>query len=388
LSNIELYALEGKSFDVTTYRGYAKLSDLARISQADVYDESSNKGGIQRDLNKKHAREAYLYAAKGEGKLGEYRLWPEVVLNVRDESIVRKEKIPTAGGQTLTKLVFNLDKIHKDAPRPQVSRVDGNHRLYYAAGDDDKMPPVEEITPFAITLGLSVMQEQTLFADVNDNQKGMNTSHLHNIIFRSTPEEKTMEDDPALWIAVKLHENSDSPFLGLVYRGGTRSQGSQRYINLTSFKNGIDLLLTSGKALNSIPGTTIETVPAKYILIRNYWNAVKKVYSSDWNKDTLLLKGVGYRAMSVVGGSIIDRCLASGHTDSSDMEALIEMTRKTKFDSGKTLDWSKKGPLSSYGGMKGVFILANRILASIAPVNESTVRSLSTEAGVLEEAKN
>jgi len=386
LTNIELYALEGKSFDVTTYRGYAKLSDLARISQADVYDEAKNPGGIQRDLNKKHATEAYLYAAKGEGKLGEYRLWPEVVLNVRDESVVRKEQVTKAGGQTLTKLSFDLSKIDKSSARPQVSRVDGNHRLYFADGEvDDTLSPVEEITPFSITVGLNVMAEQTLFADVNDNHKGMNTSHLHNIIFRSAPEAKTMDEDPALWIAIKLHENPDSPFLGLVYRGGVRDQGSQRYINLTSFKNGIDLLLTSGKTLNAIPGTTIETVPAKYILIRNYWNAVKKIYSSDWNKDSLLLKGVGYRAMSVVGGSIIDRCLADGETDPSDMEPLVAMTRKTRFDSGSTLDWSKNGPVSAYGGMKAVTLLANRILAAIAPVNESTVRSLSTEAGVLPE---
>ena len=194
-----------------------------------------------------------------------------------------------------------------------------------------------------------------------------------------------MDEDPALWIAVKLHENPDSPFLGLVYRGGVRDQGVQRYINLTSFKNGIDLLLNSGTAMNAIPGTTIETVPAKYILIRNYWNAVKKIYSADWNKDSLLLKGVGYRAMSVVGGSIIDRCLAEEHTDSDDMEPLVAMTRKTKFDSGSTLDWSKNGPVSTYGGMKSVGLLAKRILAAIAPVTESTVRSLSAEAGVIEQ---
>ena len=383
---IDLYALEGKSFDVTTFRGYAKLSDLARISQADVYDETNNPGGIQRDLNKKHASEAYLYAAKGEGKLGEYRLWPEVVLNVRDESVVRKEQVTKTGGQTLTKLSFDMDKINKKTLRPQVSRVDGNHRLYFADGEiDNTLPPVEEITPFSITVGLNVMAEQTLFADVNDNHKGMNTSHLHNIIFRSAPEAKTMDEDPALWIAEKLHENPDSPFLGLVYRGGVRDQGVQRYINLTSFKNGIDLLLNSGTAMNAIPGTTMETVPAKYILIRNYWNAVKKIYSADWNKESLLLKGVGYRAMSVVGGSIIDRSLAGGHTDSSDMEPLVAMTRKTKFDSGSTLDWSKNGPVSTYGGMKSVGLLAKRILAAIAPVTESTVRSLSTEAGVIEE---
>lgn len=384
LTNIELYALEGKSFGLVTYRGYAKLSDLARISQADIYDESNNPGGIQRDLDKRHALEAYEYAAFGKGKLGEYRLWPEVVLNVRDPSVVRQEAETKVGGLVLTKLSFDTNKIDKSSTSPQVSRVDGNHRLHYAEGDDKGKSPVEEITPFSITIGLDVAGEQALFADVNDNQKGMNTSHLHNIRYRLTPQMKTMETLPELWISEKLHEDPDSPFLGLVYKGGVRSQGSERYINLTSFKDGVELLLSSGKTLKTIPGSPGTRVPAQYLLIRNYWNAVKKIYSSDWNKKSLLLKGVGYRAMSIAGGDIIDRCLAEGKTNSNDMETLVERTRKTRLDDGRSLDWANDGPLKSYGGMKGVNLLADRILASITPVDESTVDSLAKEAGMLE----
>jgi len=380
LTNVELYALEGKSFGLVTYRGYAKLSELARISQPDIYDESNNPGGIQRDLDTAHAVNAYEYAAFGKGKLGEYRLWPEVVLNVRDPSIVTRDAVTKAGGLNLTKLTFDLTKIDKSTNTPQVSRVDGNHRLHFAEGDEKrKFAPVDEITPFSITIGLDVAGEQALFADVNDNQKGMNTSHLHNIRYRLTPQMKTMETSPALWISEKLHEDPDSPFLGLVYKGGVRSQGAERYINLTSFKDGVELLLSSGKTLKTMPGSPGTRVPAQYLLIRNYWNAVKKIYSSDWTKKTLLLKGVGYRAMSIAGGDIIDRCLAEGKTNSKDMETLVERTRKTRLDDGRSLDWSKDGPLSSYGGMKGVNLLADRILASITPVEESTVDSLAKE---------
>jgi len=383
LTNIELYALEGKSFGLTTYRGYAKLSDLARISQADIYDERNNPGGIQRDLDTAHAVDAYQYAAIGKGKLGDYRLWPEVVLNVRDPSVVTREPITKAGGLNLTKLSFDLEKINKTTYTPQVSRVDGNHRLHFAEGDEKRsFAPVEEITPFSITVGLDVAGEQALFADVNDNQKGMNTSHLHNIRYRLTPEMKTMAATPELWISEKLHEDPESPFLGLVYKGGVRSQGSERYINLTSFKNGVELLLGSGKTLKTLPGSPGTRVTAQYHLIRNYWNAVKKIYSSDWNKDTLLLKGVGYRAMSIAGGSIIDRCLAEHKTDSKDMETLVERTQKTKLDDGSLLDWAKDGPLKTYGGMKGVGLLADRIMASITPVDESTVDFLAKDAGL------
>jgi DGQHR domain-containing protein len=388
LSNIELFALEGKSFDVVTYRGYAKLCDLARISQADVYDEASNPGGIQRDLDKGHAMKAYRYAASGEGKLGDRRLWPEIVLNVRDTSVVTRESAKSVDGVSLTKLTFNLDKIDSGTNITKVSRVDGNHRLHYAIGDEKrKLPPVEEVTPFSITIGLPVSEEQALFKDVNDNQKGMNTSHLDNIVFRLTPATKIMENKPQLWISERLHEDSESPFLGLVYRGGVRSQGSQRLINLTSLRNGIELMLSYGKAMKTLPGSPQTVVPAQYALIRNYWNAVKKIYSSDWNKDSLLLKGVGYRAMSVAGGLIIDRCLALGKTESKDMEDLVERTRKTSFDDGRTIDWSKNGPASSYGGMKGVSQLAERIIASITPLDAGTVGSLAQEVGVFE-AKN
>lgn len=385
MTNIELYALEGKSFDVVTYRGYARLCDLARISQADVYDEGKNPGGIQRDLDNGHAIKAYRYAAFGEGKLGEYRLWPEIVLNVRDPSVVELESITKADGVSLTKLIFDLAKIDKSTTGPTVSRVDGNHRLHYAQGDDRrKFSPVVEITPFSITVGLDILGEQALFKDVNDNQKGMNTSHLDNIVFRSTPQLKIMDTRPELWISERLHEDPESPFLGLVYKGGVRSQGSQRFINLRSLKNGVELMLSSGKALKTMPGSSGTVVPAQYALIRNYWNAVKKIYSSDWNKDSLLLKGVGYRAMSIAGGYIIDRLLPEGKTESKDMETFVERTRKTRFDDGRTLDWSKSGPASSYGGMKGVGQVADLVIASITGVDESTVGSLAKEVGVLE----
>ncbi len=385
---MELFALEGKSFDLMTYRGYAKLSDLATISQAHIYDEVNNPGGIQRDLDNSHATSAYRYAAFGEGKLGDHRFWPEIVLNVRDPSVVSLEPINESDGVSLVRLVFDLDKIDKSSLDPKVSRVDGNHRLHLAMGDPKrKFPPVEEITPFSLTIGLDTLAEQAIFKDINDNQKGMNTSHLDHIIFRSTPSMKVMDKQPELWIAERLHEDPESPFLGMVYRGGARTQGTQRFINLRSLKNGVELILSNGKALKTLPGPSTYVVPAQYALIRNYWIAVKKIYSQDWNKDSLLLKGVGYRAMAIVGGYVIDRCLAQGSAESKDMEGLVERTRKTRFDDGRSLDWSKDGPASSYGGMKGVGQLADRLISMMTGIDESTVGSLAKEAGLLESEK-
>ncbi len=376
---LELYALEGQSFDVPTYRGYARLCDLATISAADTFDEKQNPKGYQRDLNNPHALSAYKYAATGEGMLGDKRLWPEIVLNVRDTSVLDIQPVQKMNGTALVKLAFRLEKITKDSA-PQVSRVDGNHRLHYANGVPEKgWGPVEEITPFLMTVGLDVRTEQALFKDINDNQKGMNTSHLDHIVYRTRKMTEIQEKEPELWIAERLAEDPQSPFHGLVYKGGVKDQGTKRIINLRSLKNGVELVLNHGSAIRTLPGPPQYTTPAQYALIRNYWKAVEKVWKNDWNTDSLLMKGVGYRAMSIVGGYVIDRCLAQGKVEPQDMETYIERTLKTKLESGQLLTWDPEGPVGSYGGMKGVNGLADQLLRGVTGIDESSVGQLAKE---------
>jgi len=379
-ATLELLALEGKNFEVTTYRGYAKLCDLGRISSPDTYDEKINPGGIQRDLDKSHAKSAAKYAATGEGKLGTYRIWPEIFLNVRDPSIIQIKPIQKLNGVSLVRLMFDLKKIDTKRLTPQISRVDGNHRLYYITGDPDRNEwgPVEEESPFSLTIGLPVEEEQALFKDINDNQKGMNTSHLDNIVYRLKPEAKLHEENPAIWIGVRLHEDPNSPFHGLVYRGGVRDQGSKRPINLRSLQNGIATLLNDSKELRAMPGPANFKVQAQYKLIRDYWNAVKKIFGADWNAESLLLKGVGYRALSVVGAYIIDRCFREGKTETKDMEIYVEKLRKARVGE-MTLNWDPDGPLAEFGGMKGAKIAAQLLVQSVAGIDESTVKQLAEE---------
>ncbi len=375
---LELYAIEGQSFDVPTYQGYGRLCDLASISAPDTFDEQKNPKGYQRDLDKSHATSAYKYAALGEGMLGDRRLWSEIVLNVRDTTVLNIEPVQKMNGTALVKLSFELEKIDNTLATPKVARVDGNHRLHFAQGVPEKnWGPVEAVSPFLMTIGLDVETEQALFKDINDNQKGMNTSHLDHIVYRSRQSAQIQEKEPELWIAERLAEDPESPFHGLVYRGGAKDQGTKRFINLRSLKNGVELILNHGHALRVLPGPASYTAPAQYSLIRNYWKAVEKTWKNEWNKDSLLLKGVGYRAMSVVGGYVIDRCLASATTDVKDMEAFVARTQKTQLDSGQMLNWEKEGPLGSFGGMKGVGDLADQLLKSVTGIDESSVGQLA-----------
>jgi len=373
---LELYALEGRSFDVATYRGYGRLSELASVSAPDTFDINRNPDGYQRDVDKQHAISAYRYASTGEGRLGDLRLWPEIVLNVRDGSVLSIEPIQKTDGTSLVKLTFLVEKINKANPTPQVARVDGNHRLHFAEGASDRgWEPVQEMTPFLLTVGLDIKAEQALFKDINDNQKGMNTSHLDHLVFRSKPSGVMQHEEPELWIAERLADDPESPFHGLIYKGGVKDQGTQRFIGIRSLKNGIELLLSHGDALRNLPGVDKET--AQYLLILRYWEAVERVWKTDWNKKSLLMKGVGYRAMSIVGGYVIDRCLANGATTVPDMEAFVSRTQKTKLDSGEMLTWDSQGPLRSYGSMKAVGHLADQLLKSVSGIDESTVGQLA-----------
>jgi len=65
-SYLEIPVIRGIVLGVTVYRGHAKLSDLARISSADIYDQINNPMGTQRDLSIKHAKDAYEYVKNRE----------------------------------------------------------------------------------------------------------------------------------------------------------------------------------------------------------------------------------------------------------------------------------------------------------------------------------
>ena len=86
---IKLHAIKSKALDVYCYRGFAKLCDLAKISNADEYHPTTNPNGIQRELKKKNDREAYNYASKEIP--WEKRIWPEIILNLRNKDGVKIE---------------------------------------------------------------------------------------------------------------------------------------------------------------------------------------------------------------------------------------------------------------------------------------------------------
>lgn len=385
-SEVALEAVLSDNLDTLCYRGSAPLSALAAISQADVFDQVTNPSGLQRDLSPKHAAEAYQYAAR-ERDAEFPRAFPEVILNVRAEDVVSVEPL-NMGRQKRVKgarFVFDLDAIQDEirAGRVAVSRVDGNHRLFYAAGDG-KRDPVDKPVPFQIHVGLSPEQEANLFVDVNANQKGLNSSHLHILRSRLTPEEIEMKLRPEVVFARRLAEDSESPWFSLVYMGGSkkgsRAVGQDRPVSFVTLESGIRRMLSKSQYIHDL------TLPdAQYIIIRNYWDAVKEVYADEWAKpkEYLLLKNLGVLAFSILGGSVIDRCMARGEVEAEAMKQYVEQTVGV-------FDWSRdatgSNTVAGMSGNRAALLVAGELAADLTDPGESrAVQSLQDRLLAVEE---
>ncbi len=349
INEVELTAYRTKNLDTICFRGSAPLAHLAMISQPDIFDQVTNPKGLQRDLSPKHASLAFEYVHRARNT--EYpRAFPEVVLNVRDKRVLKTDDM---NGSPVVKLQFAVSEM-KDG-KVSVSRVDGNHRLYYATGDDRRDPLLAEV-PFQIHVGLSQEQERALFVDINSNQKGLSSSHLAVMQNRLSPDEIEIRDHLDRWIASKLSRDPESPWHGMSHEGGskrgTRQQGLTRLVNFASIQGGITKLLSKSQYIHDLGDAQLQ-----YIVLRNYWQAVKVVFSEEWAnpKDYLLLKNIGVWSLSILAAAIIDRCMPLGRVDIKDFARYLQQAR-SRFD------WSKEATgeraVVGMSGNKAALIIA------------------------------
>jgi len=342
---LDIPVLRGKVLGVLVYRGYARLCDLSNISKADIYDQVHNPTGTQRDLNPTHAREAYEYV-----RTRDLAFWPEVFLCTRNKNVLKYHSIsPNFPDMGILTLDVNLAN---NPSQIAISRVDGNHRLHYADGNDPSYPGIEKIVSFCLTHELTREEEIQLFKDINDNQRAMNTSHLDNIEVRLTPEEQLKRRNPELYIAQKLGRDEESPFYKRVYEGGSRVTGVD--IPLRTLRTGIEYMLSRSTQL-----PILEDAEAQYRVIRNYFIAVKKWQPTAWSEPRkyIMLRGVGLWSICFIGAHVIDRTLLQEAFDSELMLAILQ--------SGREWDWSRSGDFVGLGGRGGALEISNRVTRTL-----------------------
>jgi len=350
--------LVGTCLGHQAYRGFGSLADLAGISKADIFDQDTNRSGTQRNLSVQHARKAYQYVSERPNAF-----YPEMVLNVRDKSYVKFSQIEEQADVRFGTLEFVKD------PRQQgeivVSRLDGNHRLWFADGHEKGMEPVSRPVSFCLLTLEDLDTELELFRDINDNQMGMNTSHLQNITARLLGEKALKVQNPALYIVQRLMKDKKSPLYGMVHEGGKVRKGATlaglTIANLTSAVK--DMLGRSAK-LAQFPDAD-----AQYNVIKNYWMALKKWLPEAWvrPRDYMIFKGVGLYAISYVGIEVIDRSLLKGRFSSNDMLEYLKQLPSESLASKETLPYAGRG-----GGRK----LANDLIADLEDEGEVSLATL------------
>ncbi len=356
--------LLGGNLNLVVLRGHGRLDQLAIISAPDVYDQYENPTGTQRALKKKHAQECFEYAIKSPFVAPEEdpRFFPEVLLNVRDPRVIEiyelenpssvlevdsfsdSAELPSVVG--LRVLVERLE-FPKPLYKPQISRVDGNHRLYGAddylaqmTDSDDEEPLVFPVVPFSLLIGLDDTPEAALFRDINGEHEGMETAHLDNLAVR-LHDPNQLKSNPKtlpLWIAHELSK-SGRAFEGVVFLGGSKrgvlraTGGKTPPVKLNALKSTIDYQIKNAPrtayVLKDDPDALLE-------LIDRYWRAVKEAFPTAWQNraDYILMQSIGLGGFAKFGGMLLDEAVEHERVSTEDFRRRLaaideELLRKS-----------------------------------------------------------
>ncbi len=363
----------GVNLNQLILRGFATLEFLADISSADVYDQQLNPLGTQRPLAPSHAKEASDYAVNSiqVDPVADPRAFTEIILNVRDLNsisiVIDGRKIDPAdlhlerGETQIANLEVKLSNLNfpQDDYNPQISRVDGNHRLSGVKQSQDRDLDFEGPTvSFALFIGLEKDQERKIFADINGNQAKINTSHLRQIVLRQKGD-KTLYDKKTRpqWFARELSKPG-AVFEDMVYMGGSKKGirkflGTNPPLTFTGLSTmashtlaGVAPLLAevSFEANCSLAATgdtqAMDSVMSVSESVRNmmhqYWTAIREVFPEAWHdikkSEHYLYESAGGVALSKLGADVINALVSSKTVEQTHFTQAVERIKRAGID--------------------------------------------------------
>jgi len=329
------------------------LDELASIAFADIANDITNPGAPQRLADTTHAREALNYALSAVDNPLEtvIRFFPEVILNVTDASVLKvftesgdEVKFDSIDGlnsdEKVVRIEIDLEKIDRNLEKPQISTVDGNHRLISAYEMKLENPDLEfPSVSYAILVGLSKNQETILFRDVNGEHRGMNTSHLAAISYHVEPLQVLLKHTAgqANWLAHKLCEVGQ-PFHMMVSSYSDKSvYKSQNLaippITLQGLKTAVQRTISKSEQLkqgldsnNALPAQLPQLAEAAAVGLSLFWGAVKNNFPEAWQdkKNFILLQSIGLNAFSMLGAEVIDRAVTQDKMGAEDFNLVLK----------------------------------------------------------------
>lgn len=337
-----LTAIRSQNLDTVCYRGEARLCDLTRATQTDMFDQETNPGGIQRDFSKPHALDVWEYLSR-EPDPDRPRAFPEVVLNVRDKKVCKIKEVGEMAGLTVVEITVDMAALER-ARSAKISRLDGNHRLLFGNGDDKDRRAIELSAPFQLHYGLGHIAETSLFVDLNAKQKKLNTSHLAWLTSTITPQQQEIISHPARVYARRLAEDEASPFYDKVYMGGSKRGSKEKGVTFpltfVALENAVKRMLRTSTMLKELSDADMT-----YAAIRNYWQAVRSTWGEDFeHPDTMFMRSLGVNSLAQFSAHVLDRVYMS--TGEFDAVSLAEMLEPTKT----ALNWHKDADLAGKSG--------------------------------------
>lgn len=302
-----------------TFLGFAPANLLYAYSIVDILNEDTGEG-YQRPRNVAHSREFKDYIHKSKGST------IPLTFNLRGEP-GKDWQVDIQNNSTgYARLMLNTDT------KP-LSQVDCQHRLG-ELGDSD-IP-----LAFMAFIGLDLRTEMALFNIINSKAKGLSSSltdyHESNLL-------KNLADDaPHLYIARRLNDDSGSPWHLLIRYGGETNSGLKRR---TSFRM---IQKTISRFLNDIDGERLGNVDSIYMLIAEYWWAIRRLFESDWlnHRKSLLTKGIGLYSLMRLLPYLLRSHEYKLQTRDDFYDVLKPLATK--------IDWSSKGMFAGIGGQAGV----------------------------------
>lgn len=366
-----IYAMSGNCFGVKSYRGFARLSVLSQMSMADEFNQRTNPDGTQRGLKKKHAKEAYEYAR--DHIHDKDALWPEIILNIREPDVVntRKQaqtKGPKDAGIDMVKIQILWDKIekHRKDNKVAISRVDGNHRLYYAGGtiDSKRYPALQDVySPFCIIEGITIDDERRIFMTINYEQKKLNVSHLLRIKQQLSSDDEMWRSDKELWIVTKLGTDRSSPFYNEIFKGGRKVRGEVYLIRQKSLLDGVNQILRK-----FVLHAGIRDREKMLAIIINFYSAVQDLWPREWRdtKNYMLMTSTGLQSLGIVGGTLMNLLYPLGLLKKDNFKNKLIQLRQSVYDC-----WNSKGDfMAGKRGRPGAQQIAEDIMNEIGTIDD------------------
>jgi DGQHR domain-containing protein len=308
--------------------GSAAASDLARISFADVLDESTGRG-YQRPLNVRHSLDFRRYLLEGGAATS------TLTLNLRPRA---------DNAWRLEELEGGLSTLIVEGPDPVLAQVDGQHRLAHI-GD------LQASLSFVIFVGLDLREEMDLFSTINGKAKGLSPSLLD--FHAAQLAEDLAKELPELFMALDLNSHPDSVWRRKLRLGGQATLGLKRVASLRMIQQACAEFL---KATGAIERYGPDGAAA---LVRDFWSAVASILPDAWAdpRRHVLTKGVGVYALMRICADIVAERLAAG--DVCDQRVFAAALA----DFVDEVDWSTSGQLQGFGGRGGVKLAANLLRA-------------------------